>query len=105
MPGESTVIVRARSVLHLVEVDVRALEHRGEQPDQPGARRRRHHRGVEQPVGGVGVRADPHAAAVAPGVAERGQRQVGVRLVVDRLNVSRNGSSRSLDSSATIATL
>ena len=33
--------LRARSVSHLVEIDVRALEHGGEQANQPGARRRR----------------------------------------------------------------
>ena len=63
-----------------------------------------HHRDVESTVGVVGVGADQHAAAVALGVAERGQRQVGADLSPSS-NVSRNGSGRSCDSSATIATL
>ena len=63
-----------------------------------------HHRDVELAVGVVGVGADQHAAAVAAGVAERGQREVGDDLLGPS-STSRNGSSRSFDSSATIARL
>ena len=86
MPGESTLTDLRPLRADRVEVDVGALEHGGKQPNQPGPRRRVHHRDVELTVGVVGVGADQHAAAVAAGVAERGQRQVGDDLfaVVER---------------------
>ena len=56
------------------------------------------------PSVGSAFGADQHAAAVAAGVAEGGQREVGDDLL-GRRTTSRNGSSRSLESSATIATL
>ena len=78
MPGESTLtdVARARSSTP-IEFDVGALENGGEQANQPGPRRRVHHRDVELTVGVVGVGTDQHAAAVAFGVAECGQCQVG----------------------------
>ncbi|OHW65355.1 hypothetical protein AFC82_19515 [Mycobacterium avium subsp. paratuberculosis] len=66
---------------HLLEFDVRARHYGGEQADQLGARCLVHHGDVEQAVGVVGGRADPHSAAVAAGVAEGGQCDLGVDLL------------------------
>ena len=54
-----------------------ALVHGREEPDQPGPRRRVHHRDVELAVGRIGVGTHQHSAAVAAGVAESREREVG----------------------------
>ena len=62
---------------HLVEIDVAAIVDGGEQANQPDARRRVHHGDVESAVGMIGVGADQHSTAVAAGVTERSEGEVG----------------------------
>ena len=86
MPGESTLTDLARAVSTPIEFGVGALEDGGEQANQADPRRRMDHRDVELTVGVIGLGADQHAAAVALGVAEGSQCQVGADLltVVER---------------------
>ncbi len=57
------------------------------------------------PVARVRARADQHAAAVAPGVAERREGEFGDEFRLRRRTTARNGSSRSFEISATMARL